>query len=892
MQESLAETAPSTTASEAGAGWLFAVVGLGLFLEYPLALLPSGVDPASTWVKLAVVVAALLVGLGSWRRGTTGRWWALAGCGIVAAGVWLLPPGLAGLAHLVHLPFMLLVTVVSLTILLSRRFSAPCWLTVAAFLYLGWCLLQLGRMPLSLAHGSAFLAQLAESLGMVAIPIASCLLIQQYQRWQTWLGRSLALLWLLQVILGLAELLAGDSVTGTALNRNWMATTLLSTLPWVLLYLHDRPTPWRALGQGLSVLLTLYLVIHCQSRAAWLALLVYGLLVLVWRLDLRGRALLTGALVIGLLGAGWLLSNSLQQVHERDVRLPLWLSSLQIVLDHPLLGVGASAYPQVQIEYLADSPYHLREVAASHVEHPHLELLYRSVILGLPAGLALAIFWLPVLRNLREAPSWQRAAQASAILVLVHSFLDKPLVQPPTALIGLLCLGVCLMPWIRLRPQAAGWQGGRAIRLTALLAMCWAGAVVVQQGLYGWTMRRGNQLALADRPSLAVHFYQRARHLAPSQVAAHYATAAVALQQLGDLNLAQDALRTVRELNPLYDHVNRLQGRLYLMAGRADEALPYLRLDCRLYPYDPLSWQALYLGLMGVGQDQQFPEAEQALQRQIQHWGRFQQQEQLRHLTQQWESQVQAGDRRAARETAESCIALLRRRDSSRTFLDPYLEYHTRNQRWPNAVVFGGFGDADWRYWQDLAWRHQLVQQSGPLSPLQLAEKLARRTATQLSVTPEAPLRLPRAAWQAGAANDAGAHLALAWLLEGAGLPTALLQPAADTDGWQVLLRLADGWYTLSLTAPAPRQVAPADLERQVRLYDDPLAFMGRSLTLGNLQAAAQTTPGIGWHWQHLPSARAANWSRWLADDGYDVAPRDLHLVLPPTSNTTSSETP
>ena len=146
---------------------------------------------------------------------------------------------------------------------------------------------------------------------------------------------------------------------------------------------------------------------------------------LAWQV---GGALALVLVVAFVLAAAGLLPERLNPLRQTGgFRLDLWLSSLEMVRDHPLLGIGPDNFA-----YLYQQIY-LREGAAAepNLSHPHNWLLHVWLELGL-AGLT-AFVWLlmqaarAARRALREPDRRWLAAGALGSLadLLVHGSIDN-----------------------------------------------------------------------------------------------------------------------------------------------------------------------------------------------------------------------------------------------------------------------------------------------------------------------------------------------------------------------------------------------------------------------------------------------------------------------------------
>jgi O-antigen ligase len=165
------------------------------------------------------------------------------------------------------------------------------------------------------------------------------------------------------------------------------------------------------------------------STGGWLGALA-GALVVIYCLGRRGLALRFGAaaalalVAISAAAIVGVLPERLNPLRQTGgFRVDLWVSSLQMIRDHPLLGVGLDNFA-----YLYQQVY-LREGAAAepNLSHPHNWILHTWLQLGL-LGLA-AFVWL-VARAWKLAQrtraSWPIAGALGATAdLLVHGFIDN-----------------------------------------------------------------------------------------------------------------------------------------------------------------------------------------------------------------------------------------------------------------------------------------------------------------------------------------------------------------------------------------------------------------------------------------------------------------------------------
>lgn len=224
---------------------------------------------------------------------------------------------------------------------------------------------------------------------------------------------------------------------------------------WLALVLLARVPSWRRwlwLLPGALFLVTLALT---YSRGAWLAVPIGCLLVVVLAFP-WGRWLLVAAVIVALLGVGLkesAIARAVNSGHNGTAaqRLNIWNSSLAMIRDHPLVGVG----PDNFVHYYAPTRKQDRwqhECAAGVgymqpgagdepcLSHPHNEFLdfwLSTGILGL-----LAFLWLELVFWVRAAGIWRRSRDVLTLGVmgamaagLAHGLVDNSYFLPDLAIL-------------------------------------------------------------------------------------------------------------------------------------------------------------------------------------------------------------------------------------------------------------------------------------------------------------------------------------------------------------------------------------------------------------------------------------------------------------------------
>jgi hypothetical protein len=142
---------------------------------------------------------------------------------------------------------------------------------------------------------------------------------------------------------------------------------------------------WAAWGSVAVLTVGLYLTF---SRAAWLLALPVALIVIgaLYRRQLRWWTAAVLAIGVLMAGSGVLVGRETSPAGLLDeVRVPLWQSTLDVIGDHPWLGVGLDGFRFVYPRYMRAEAW-----TEPLIYHPHNVWLDAAVRLGLP-GLALFV---------------------------------------------------------------------------------------------------------------------------------------------------------------------------------------------------------------------------------------------------------------------------------------------------------------------------------------------------------------------------------------------------------------------------------------------------------------------------------------------------------------------
>lgn len=226
---------------------------------------------------------------------------------------------------------------------------------------------------------------------------------------------------------------------------------LLSTLGW---------PGWLLAAVGALLLITL---VVSYSRGAWLAIAVAALAMLLVAYS-WGRWMALACVIFGLAALGVKgpeIVHALQAGHSSTVqrRIDLWRSSLKMIENHPILGIGPDNFIHYYAPTRAEDLYQKEcapglgymqpgEGAEPCLSHPHNEILdfwLSTGVLGLIAFIWLqVVFWRAAIRlwirRIRPGRALLLGSMGAMLAALIHGFVDNSYFLMDLALIfWLLC---------------------------------------------------------------------------------------------------------------------------------------------------------------------------------------------------------------------------------------------------------------------------------------------------------------------------------------------------------------------------------------------------------------------------------------------------------------------
>jgi O-antigen ligase len=318
----------------------------------------------------------------------------------------------------------------------------------------------------SAANTTAGFTEVFKTVATLLVLALACLLLPWHRTWPTVVLQCAVVAGWLSAVAGLYDWITGPGwgwhgrermldVMGLMSNVNLYASFLLLVLPFCVAAALALSGPWRWVA-GMAVAVLLPVMLALQTRAVYLGLvaaLAAGLMAVYlmrMRTGPRMSPILPGvAVALGLAVVGFFfLRTDNPPVAERvrsifadqsitaaGGRPVIWLASLRMVRDHPLMGVGAGNFPVRLHEYFdTDDP----EFSTVHPNwlQPHNDFLWVLAEKGIAAMALFLAVWVLAFRHLVRAvrrglphtQAWLAVAAAAGLAGFgVVSFFDFPM---------------------------------------------------------------------------------------------------------------------------------------------------------------------------------------------------------------------------------------------------------------------------------------------------------------------------------------------------------------------------------------------------------------------------------------------------------------------------------
>ncbi len=129
------------------------------------------------------------------------------------------------------------------------------------------------------------------------------------------------------------------------------------------------------------------------------------------------------------------------------VRSQIWRTSIEMIKDHPLFGVGPNAYEKVYRATIPKLYFPPLEWLVSQPHQLYLALWLETGLLGLLTFLMFIVLWFKALwKRVQSGDGITITAVAVMLAVLAHGFVDTPLFKNDLVMIFIFLM---VLPWLR-----------------------------------------------------------------------------------------------------------------------------------------------------------------------------------------------------------------------------------------------------------------------------------------------------------------------------------------------------------------------------------------------------------------------------------------------------------
>jgi len=274
------------------------------------------------------------------------------------------------------------------------------------------------------------------------------------------------------------------SVTGTFINRNYLAGYLLIVIPLVTGYLFYREsfqkgpfTGWRHRLSSVdgktyfiafSVIVMMVALLFTASRMGILSLLFsFSLIAFFFRDPRKGEGISKpAALILGLsllwaagIGLDAVISRFFGVLEDFEIRGAIWSNTLQIFRDFPVLGTGLGTFAHVFPMYRS---FHISGLV-THAENDFLQLASEVGLVG--AGLLLVAFLFLIYRafsRVRTLPYGDPerylgiGGLVGIVALMFHSIVERNIQVPANAFLFAYLLAMVLRVGFAGREERVG----------------------------------------------------------------------------------------------------------------------------------------------------------------------------------------------------------------------------------------------------------------------------------------------------------------------------------------------------------------------------------------------------------------------------------------------------
>ncbi len=392
---------------------------------------------------------------------------------------------------------------------------------------------------------------------------------------------------------------------GLACNRNWHACFLLVTTPFVVTVLYDKLKKCFSAKSAkivslLPVVITIPILIKCQSRGAVLSLCISSLVILyILFSDKYKKIMRISILAIALIAVvffGKHLKEHFHQMDMADIRIPLWESTINLIKDN-VFGVGEASFESKLCPYMTED-YFLRKHVAPRSIHPHNHILYFWGCYGIIALFMWGLFNMYAMRPFftkKKVSSDKLLLLFSFLCLFIHGNLDLVLFVWPTNYIFLIVLGLLIHSNLDISKDELCEHSKKSIycKLISIIFACIA-IFFIQQNLRSSHYRICANIAEKEKNFEQALFYYN-KSIKIKQVPLTIYKAAQVAFNLNKYQLTIDYLKLL-QTTPKYTiaNSNYLLATSYCMIRQEEKALPYFIANVAKYKLSIKGWYLLF----------------------------------------------------------------------------------------------------------------------------------------------------------------------------------------------------------------------------------------------------------------------------------------------------------
>ena len=163
----------------------------------------------------------------------------------------------------------------------------------------------------------------------------------------------LGLLFLINLLFCL--LLPGNNKIGICGNQNWLAATLIGSLPFFLLSLKKLPKKVFLALTVVFVVLAFIVLVRTSARALIPAVGAFVLFYVFQRKSWKVNSTILAGLGVVVIAVFTLKTDKVIRGYNQDIRGPLAYSTFNLILSSPILGSGPGNFQRDIPEYASDT---------------------------------------------------------------------------------------------------------------------------------------------------------------------------------------------------------------------------------------------------------------------------------------------------------------------------------------------------------------------------------------------------------------------------------------------------------------------------------------------------------------------------------------------------------